>query len=146
SAISPKRSANERDRNKTPFGKWETGGFGRPFFCASGNCYGRAPVLRFSDLWRRFHFDVRAALAEHRKLDAGRQFSKRKRRFLRLKEAAPVFVSMYRCLSYWNSFIELTSVCSTPRTSGMPTKPHASTSWRDVVPSWFPFAMFFFSL
>jgi hypothetical protein len=43
---------------------------------------------------------------------------------------------------YWKSFIELTSVCSTPRMSGMPTKPHASKSWSGVVPCCLAVVMF----
>lgn len=35
---------------------------------------------------------------------------------------------------YWKSFIELAKVCSTPRMSGMPTKPQARRSWSGVVP------------
>jgi hypothetical protein len=42
---------------------------------------------------------------------------------------------------YWNSFNELMTVCSTPRTSGMPTKPQARRRCKLVVPCGFSFAM-----
>src|SRR3569623_1883004 len=34
---------------------------------------------------------------------------------------------------YWNSFIELARVCTTPNKSGMPTNPHARTKCSVVV-------------
>jgi hypothetical protein len=42
-------------------------------------------------------------------------------------------IGLRRSRRYWNSFIELMRVCTTPNTSGMPTKPHASTSCNVVV-------------